>query len=385
MLRKFSSGRPTETATESVIPFDLVGHTIRVKARINGSTSEYDFILDTGAITMMDERVAQELKIERGAEMPTPDESKKAYLTDEPVAVTLGDAGVEDFIIPIFDLGSVFDSDLEVDGFIGSDFLRFFRTTIDYQRQVIVLALEQSASEIPDGAYSMKISKPFPMRFPTVECKIDGSRKKPAMIDTGCRRALVIPLSELDEWTGRESGTLIQSRGDIARWPFTQGEQSYLGRVRSLEIGSLTVANMPTVFAELPSDGEHLLLGKEFLSEFLVTIDYPEDRLILVPIGKVDMKDNVFSTGMRIVKTADGRVSVVGFWEGSPAEMAGIELGDELLTLNSQRTDQMTLAEMVEVLRDETVEIVDLLVRRDDQELEFSLEKKTLLPPVDER
>jgi hypothetical protein len=385
MLRKFSSGRPRETAMESVIPFDLVGHTIYVKVRINGSASEYDFILDTGAITMIDERIAKELKIERGAEMPTPDETKKAYLTEERVAVTMGDAGVEDFIIAIFDLGSVFGSDLEVDGFIGSDFLRFFRTTIDYQRELIVLSLERSAPDIPSGAYSMKISKPFPMRFPTVECKLDGGKKMRAMIDTGCRRALVIPLLELDEWTGRESGTLIRSKGDIARWPFTEAEHSYLGRVRTFQTGSLTVANIPAVFAELPSNGEHLLLGKEFLSQFLVTIDYPEDQLILVPFGRMDIRDNIFSTGMRIARTVDGQVSVAGFWEGSPSQMAGVELGDELLKLNSQMVEEMTLAGMVEMLRDDTVEIVDLVVRRGGQELSFSLQKEMLLPPVAER
>jgi hypothetical protein len=352
-----------------------------VKVRIDGSATEYDFVLDTGAITMMDDRVAEELKIEKGATMGTPDETQKAYLTKKRVTVSMGGVGVEDFTIPIFDIGAAFDSDLEVDGFIGSDFLRFFRTTIDYQRKIITLSLDRTDRELPAEAYSMKISKPFPMRFPVAECSVNGLKKAQVMVDTGCRRGLVIPLAEMGEF--EEHGQFIRSRGDIAKWPFTDAEYSYLGRVKTLQIGPLVVQNLPAVFAELPSNGSHLLLGEEFLSQFVVTIDYPEDRLILLPRQRVSMEANVFSTGLALTRNRDGRTSVVGYWEGSPAERAGLELGDELLKLNSRETGTMSLFEMTAILSDQTVETVDLLIRRDGREISITVQKEMLLPPLD--
>ena len=62
---------PEKQKQMSVIPFDLDGHKIYVSVNINDHPKEYTFILDTGALTMIDEKVAEELYLEKDLEIPT--------------------------------------------------------------------------------------------------------------------------------------------------------------------------------------------------------------------------------------------------------------------------------------------------------------------------
>jgi hypothetical protein len=78
MMIKFNSGTPVFERDSIVIPIDLKGHKIYVKAKINDSQKDYNFIFDTGALTAIDERLAKELNLEKGEELPTGQEGDKA-------------------------------------------------------------------------------------------------------------------------------------------------------------------------------------------------------------------------------------------------------------------------------------------------------------------
>jgi len=382
MISKFNSGRPVLGEEPSMVPFDLREHAISVRVKVNDNPKEYDFVLDTGALTMIDEKIAKELNLERGAEMPTPDKTKKVYLTKGKVAISLGGARVEDFIVPIFDITSSVGSAAAIDGFIGSDFLRFFKVTIDYSKKTLFLSLNTDSSEPAHGAYTMKIDKPFPLRFPVVKCTIDGDVVAKGMIDTGCSYGLVIPLSFVERLPERSRRQLIRSKGLIAEWPFTKADHNYLTRIESLNVGTMEVRNIPAIFAELPSNRPDLLLGKDFLSQFLVTINYPKNEMTLVSHETIRFKENIFSTGLALEEHEHGRIVVKGLWEGSPADRDGIQPGDEILKVGSKSVRDVGYTEIKKILRDETVEDIELLVRTRDGENSVVLRKEMLLPDV---
>ena len=51
------------------VPFNLMEHIIVIKGKINGSENQYDFLVDTGAITFIDRVVVEELGLKTKGNM----------------------------------------------------------------------------------------------------------------------------------------------------------------------------------------------------------------------------------------------------------------------------------------------------------------------------
>ncbi len=50
---------------EGIIPFALKDHIILVKGKINDGPEEYNFIVDTGGVTMLNDETAAKLQLKR--------------------------------------------------------------------------------------------------------------------------------------------------------------------------------------------------------------------------------------------------------------------------------------------------------------------------------
>ena len=71
MMHKFRTGTPVYNKDSCRVAIHLIGHRIYLPVTINNSATKYRFIMDTGALTMIDERLADELKIDVGTKVPT--------------------------------------------------------------------------------------------------------------------------------------------------------------------------------------------------------------------------------------------------------------------------------------------------------------------------
>lgn len=375
IMKKFSSGRPVFGKSECVIPFSLEGHRIIVKVRINDSSKEYPFMLDTGALTMIDSKAASELGLKKGMEMPTMKKDVKAFLTSLD-RISLGQMAVENFDIPIMDILQQFDRRIMFDGFIGSDFLRFFRTTIDYESKHIILR-QEADSVVKPREIRIKVDIPFPMRFPTLSLMMDDNSEIKGIVDTGSPYALVLPLSFVEELPADSRSALIKSKGAMAKWPGTSADYNYLGRIKRLKCGDLEIENLPVVFAELPMNFVNLgLIGKRLLQHYLFTIDYPGEELILVPNGTGDPQSDIFSCGVALKKDQDGRTIVQGLWEGSPADRASLAVGTEIVEINGKKASDLSLVQINSILEDDRIKTIKLLIRAEGKNKKMELVKK---------
>ena len=143
------SSHPVETA----IPFDMKAHAIIVKARVNNS-KEYNFILDTAALTVVDQKIASELGLIGEVEVDLKDsagKTKKVKLA-RLGSLSVGDVKVKDSAAAIADL-----SDFGCDGIVGSTFLRFFRVTIDYRHRLLTFSDGKKRVPANDGEVSNKV------------------------------------------------------------------------------------------------------------------------------------------------------------------------------------------------------------------------------------
>jgi len=91
------------------------------------------------------------------------------------------------------------------------------------------------------------------------------------------------------------------------------------------------VKNLPVQFWDSP----HSCISNRFLSQFTVTIDYPQMLMYLLPDKNKPFATNIDSWGLNIQKDESGKVKVIGLWEGSPAEKAGLQVGMKLVISRS--------------------------------------------------
>jgi len=89
------------------------------------------------------------------------------------------------------------------------------------------------------------------------------------------------------------------------------------------------------------------LLGNEFLRKFMVIIDYKNKQLYLRPNSEYFSPCRNSNLGMRLSKMPDMKsYSVTSIYEGTPISVAGIQIGDKILSINGVSTESINEAEM---------------------------------------
>lgn len=98
--------------------------------------------------------------------------------------------------------------------------------------------------------------------------------------------------------------------------------------------------------------------------------------------NSISLKGEYDGLGIGVLNDDRGNIVIVNIYEGSPAEKAGIEIGDIVYKINGEdmtNQDNSVLVEKVAELDD-----INLTIIRDDEELEFNLKKEhVVLQSVD--
>src|SRR5262249_6578567 len=146
-------------------------------------------------------------------------------------------------------------------------------------------------------------------------------------------------------WLNQRSGRFVPPNGTI-RTTLGRGMsgemRGHVGRVRRLEIGSFAFDRVVTIFPDLeyqnPGGGDFRdgFVGAEILTRFIVTFDYPHQRMVLERGGRFTEPFEYDMSGMTLERRQPGRAVITAITPGSPAGEAGIRPGDELLAIDGQ-------------------------------------------------
>ncbi|HEY5498829.1 MAG TPA: hypothetical protein VIK20_00450, partial [Bacteroidales bacterium] len=293
----FTFGVSVETekaAKEAVIPFELLDYVILVKCKINDSKEFYNFILDTGGVTVIDKTLANELKLKQLG----PQAKINTFY--------LGEYAVEKvFVFTNFDLKQFKTSyGIDVSGIIGSDLLEDYIVTIDYEKQQLILSTDMEALALEkksnQAGYFLKFTKHPINHAPMIKCKLNGNIEVEAMIDTGQPYSLVLPLKELERTGVLKQKNTLKAKGVIVKWPGTISPDNFLAQLKCFEADRLKINNIITVFAELPVMLSVPLLGSDFLSRYLIKIDYLHEEILLIPKTGYQGLNHSFSAGLQL-------------------------------------------------------------------------------------
>ncbi len=246
-----------------------------------------------------------------------------------------------------------------VEGILGFSALNRYAVTFDFERGALELAENAQSRELEDG--SARVRFDIVGGLPQVEARVDGGPPMPFIVDTGAFRTFV----------PRSTGEAIAATVRVPGIPFVGADGRALEgiavRARSLAVGSARV-DRPVVLYPVSSAendpvgitlaaGDRGVLGADFLRRFRVTLDYPRSELVLEPMGaggvtRLDVEpetDGLIGPGL--VPGREGSVyRIRAVLAGSPAERAGVRIGERLLAIDGRELSGLALAEVLSLL-----------------------------------
>jgi predicted aspartyl protease len=347
---------------ESRVPFHFQNNMIFLKARINDSEQEYNFLVDTGAfMTVINKKIADSLGLAKEAEKVVNDEMSNSRSVDVVVlkSLKIGEIAMENCGALAIDFGYLESFGIKFDGVIGTNFLRFFLVDIDYEKEMLTLATEQSFLKKLNAGKGLAFTY-VDHDFRTKLKLADGNRMD-ALIDTGnLGDFLTLPVKDLEQFKPYLNCPLIRSHGIITMGGFG-GSSAMLSRLKEIQIGTNRITNLPVAFI----NSDHINIPNGFLAHFNVIINYPKKKIFFIRNESKPFQTNMASFGFVPQFDANGKLYIVGIWEGSPAEKNGLKVGDQIIRETNKGPDT-----------------VDIVIKNENGEKEIQLKAAMLLPEI---
>ena len=333
---------------------------------INGSEDIYNFVIDTGGVTFIDKGLADSIGLKQQGMM-----AKIERLGFERFAVD------QVFCFTTFDFG-LFDAlGTPIHGIIGSNLLERYKVTFDFSEHSVTFSSNSTGLVAPEGGVLLPFTNHMVNNAPMVDFMI-GDRSLKGMIDTGQPHPVVLPLDAFQEYEHLCLPVPIKSRGLMEEWPMTTADHNYLARIQSVAFGEMKLDSLICLFGELPKMLSVPLIGMDLLSRFKMVIDYPRDEMLMIPNADFDLETNVLTIGINPDISAAGDIIIKGLWETSPADQAGLEVGDVIFSFNGQEVTPSNLVELMKMLEDDTAPSVTLEVAGEDTTRTVTLDKAML-------
>jgi hypothetical protein len=368
---------------QSKVAVELQRNLLVVKAKING-LGPFNFLLDTGVgiSIITSTSLADSLHLRRGEKYRVvgaggADTGLLAYQTDS-VRVTL--PGVE---APHMSWLALSEDVLNLSGYVGvpihgilgSELFRSFVVTLRPEEGLMVLNAP-AHYRVPKGRKwaTVPLSLERGKAYFTAPVQLNDSLTLPLklVLDTGASHALSL---ELDS-DPRLRGPAQRLPTDLGRG-LTGLVQGYLGRVASLQIGRFQLPKVLTSFpnsgdvhqrADVPRNGN---IGYELLKRFRLVVDYPHERLLLRP--NVHFRDAFEHdmSGMELIAGGPDyrRFTVLSVMPNSPAALAGLEVDEELISINFLPVSSFNLTQLSHMLHSQDGRMLLLLLRRPNGDL----------------
>ena len=367
----------TSTKPEPVsIPFELVTRHIVVKTKVNNSRP-LSFIFDTGdKVGIIDMDRAKELGLKLQGQIRVGGAGAEtlpgAMVQDAHWSLV----GLDGFSQPVFlamplnNISARFGHD--IDGIIGSDFIKQFVVEVDYETQQ--LRLHDKSKFKYSGAGEIIPIQLNQHGYPTVEAEVTPSGGKPIrarfVLDLGSGGALALHspfVAEHQLLNGNNS--TIRAIGVGGAGGQTNGR---LGRVAEMKIGGFKFSDVTTLFSEdksgaFASSALAGNIGHRIASRFKLFLDYDNRRIIFEPTksfaGTFDRATPGFALRAEDKHFSTFRITDV--LENSPAAEAGLQKDDFIMKVDDKIHTDLTITKLQELF--EQPKTYKLTIRRGEQ------------------
>ena len=278
----FREGKTKQENFKVTFPFEIKKGWIIVPVEIKGKN--HNFILDTGAPTLVSKEFAKSLNLTVIDSVKARDvfneAQKNQYIRIESIGI-----GNLDFIgitalINDFNATPIWSS-LNVDGFIGANLMQHAIWDIDFEKKQITITDDESKLNLPEKIIENKLFIGV-AGVPAIASKINGKKVWNFTIDLGFNGDIVIPFSEFEKQV--ENGEISDfKKSDTQGVIGIYGKQkttrsSYTGVINQIEFGNTTLKN-EKVYSEQYLDQ---LFGLDFFRNYRVILNWNSKKIKLI-------------------------------------------------------------------------------------------------------
>jgi len=370
--------------TEMTINFKFINNLIVIPISINGSDTMH-FILDTGLrftiLTKLpaDKNVTFNKVIETVVSGLGEEEDSKAWITyDNQIeikGITSKDINVYVLDKDRFNLSS--QMGMEINGLIGNDLFENFIIKIDYIKEKITFynpdkfAYKNKYKNWTQFPIIIDNKKPY-IVLP-VTLKNDSIINAKLLVDNGSSDALWLFPNTNPNIILPENGTMHYLgqglNGNI------YGKQN---RIKNLQIGKSILKEVTTSFPDSLSvrysilndvEGRNGSIGSEVFRRFYVIIDYPNNKILFKPNSNISDEFNFNLSGIEIIMPLLGlpMYEISQVRENSPAALAGLKVGDQLLEINNLSIISYTFNDILMIFKNKSGSKIKLKVSRNGE------------------
>ena len=362
-----------------VIPFELHANLVVIPIKLNASDT-LRFLVDTGlGTTLLTDSLAYQklgLKSVRKIDLLGLGDEKPIeaqVLIDAKLQVGQASASHQNLIYVSSNQLNLSDYvGTKIQGVLGYELFANVVVTIDYARQRIIL------SRVNQYRYSKRKGARFPLELVDNKPYIRAAQLKSdqhiqvanrLLLDSGAGHVLFLDGNAVDSSMFHFSTKRVYlgkglNGAILGNW----------GRVSQLNLGSWTWDQVPAAFTYAQSV-QHTInptllqgsLGGEFLRRFIVTFHYLDQYVVLNPIARQWRRR--FDLGMsglsfRAQGSSYQQFIVETVQANSPAEEAGIQVGDELWMINGMRANEYRLGDIYRMLRKKEGKKMEFIIKR---------------------
>jgi hypothetical protein len=367
------------------IHFDMIHNLIIVPVFINESDT-LKFILDTGVshtmITSLKEARGTSFNYAREINLMGLGSGDKvtAYHSFGNVIELPGVIGFNHNVIILKEDFDYLSQGLgtQIHGLLGFDIFDSFAVEIDYKRQRLTLYDPQfyrqrrrERLKRKMNTLELEVERRKPFIYASIEDQYGQEHNAKLLVDSGASHAisifqstnrdLEIPDNSLYCYLG------VGLSGDI---------YGYIGRTERFNIGKykfkdplVTFPNEESVQISNYENDRSGSIGADVLRRFSVVFDYRNREMLIRPNSyfKSDFKYNLSGIDITTPYPDVPVYQVTKIREGSPAWIAGLEVGDQIVSVNGMETAEYSLSNLVQLFQSKPGRTMRVGVRREDQ------------------
>lgn len=273
---------------------------------------------------------------------------------------------------------------LDIHGVIGADMFRQHILKINYKARSLTL-YKPNSGQLKHKKYKeidMVIQKSKPYIVAQTELSDKTIIDTKLLIDTGASTALLLDTNS-DESLTLPDNIIPGSLG----FGLGGSMQGYIGRVNSIEFGKYTLDNVICRFQEVPQDTSknfvhrNGIIGNYILDRFSIILDYPEARFFIKPTRKWKRKFSYDKSGIKFISIGlhERTYYVNSVLEGSPADLAGIQVGDVIRKINRLPSGLLSFNGINRILHSKAGKKVKIKIKRGNQIIKAQFRLKDLI------
>jgi len=373
------------------IPFEMVGTYMIVKVKMNDS-KPLNFILDSGVRNIIITELFPEDVVSlsyvneinlQGLGSGTDLNAFASYNNVIQMGrVKLNNQNVYVIKEDIFNLSK--HTGTKINGLIGVDFFEDYLVEINYTYKQINFYLNDGF-EFPKGYRKLPISIESKKMYVQLSVLENDSIHKNVkmLIDTG---------AELNAWFQTFTANAIHLPQKNVEGRIGQGlngeVKGKFARIPQICFGEFCLSNTIVAFPDSADIAEIVIstkrdgtIGSELLSRFNSYFDYKNKLFYFKPNASFKNPFTYNIAGIEIEQIIPfiPQTEVLNVWKNSPAEKAGVQIGDQIMELNGNRTFQMQMGEIKNYFEKPSKHPLSITLMRGGKEIRLKIDMNSKL------